>query len=142
MSSYQFAGDIGGFYYLETTVQPNGDPEAIKIAIEEELSRFLKDGPTKAELRRAKMKLKSSFVRGLEKVGGFGGKSDILAQNTVYTGNPGHYKKSLNALDEATPKKVLEIAKIWLKKGSYNLEIHPIKSYDVISAAADRSKIP
>ena len=142
VSSYQFAGDIGGFYYIETTVQPNGDPEAIKIAIEEELSRFLEDGPTKAELKRAKVKLKSSFIRGLEKVGGFGGKSDILAQNTVYTGNPGHYIKSLNALDNATPKKILETAKTWLKQGSYNLEIHPIQSYDVITGGADRSKLP
>ena len=142
VSSYQFAGDIGGFYYIQTTVQPNGDPEAIKLAIEEELTRFLRDGPTKAELKRAKMKLKSGFIRGLEQVGGFGGKSDILAQNTVYAGNPGHYKKSLNALDIANPKKVLETARNWLGKGSYNLEVHPKKTFNVLSEGADRSKVP
>ena len=142
VSSYQFAGDIGGFYYIEATVQPNGDPELVKEAIEEELNRYLKDGPSKAELKRAKTKLKSSFIRGLEKVGGFGGKSDILAQYAVYTGDPGRYKESINATTNASPKKILQVANNWLRKGTYNLEVHPSNSFTASDKGADRSKLP
>ena len=142
VSSYQFAGDIGGFYYIEATVQPNGDPEIVKKAIDEELNRYLKNGPSKAELRRAKTKLRSSFIRGLEKVGGFGGKSDILAQYAVYTGDPGRYKESIEAVTNASPKKILQVAHSWLKKGTYNLEVHPNDSFLVNEEGADRSKLP
>jgi len=142
IDSYQFAGDIGGFYYIQASAQPNGDPEAIKLAINEEINRFIEDGPTKAELRRAKMKLTASFIRGLEKVGGFGGKSDILAQNAVYTGDPGYYKNSLDAIESANQKSIIKTAKKWLARGSYNLEVHPIKKLHAQEVGADRSSIP
>ena len=88
------------------------------------------------------MKLTASFIRGLEKVGGFGGKSDILAQNAVYTGDPGYYKNSLDAIENATQKSITRTAKKWLAQGSYNLEVHPIKKLHAQEVGADRSSVP
>ena len=142
VDSYQFSGDIGGFYYIEASVQPNGDHELVKKAINEELERFLKDGPSKSEMRRAKMKLRSSFLRGLEKVGGFGGKSDILAQNAVYTGDPGYYKKSLEMIENASREDIMSVANEWLSRGTYNLEVHPTEKLASNEEGVDRSSVP
>tara|TARA_B100001057_G_scaffold111954_1_gene110072 strand:- start:937 stop:3660 length:2724 start_codon:yes stop_codon:yes gene_type:complete len=142
VDSYQFSGDIGGFYYIEASVQPNGDHELVKKAINEELEKFLKDGPSKSEMRRAKMKLRSSFLRGLEKVGGFGGKSDILAQNAVYTGDPGYYKKSLEMIEDASREDIMSVANKWLARGTYNLEVHPTEKLASNEEGVDRSSVP
>ncbi|MCH7854519.1 MAG: insulinase family protein, partial [Proteobacteria bacterium] len=142
VSSYQFAGDIGGYYQLRASAQPGGDLEALEQAMNEEVARFLKDGPTKDELERVKIRLKSGMVRGLEQVGGFGGKSDILAQNAVYAGDPGFYKVSLERMENATPEAVRDAARRWLGAGAYHLEVHPFPELTANAEGADRSAVP
>lgn len=142
VSSSQFAGDIAGFYQIIATAQPGGDLAAVERALNEELERFLREGPTRDELDRAKTRLTSGVVRGLEQVGGFGGKSDILARNAVYAGNPGFYKTSLERLEKATPDKVREAAKRWLGAGAYHLEVRPFPELTAAGEGADRSQLP
>ena len=142
VSSYQFAGEIGGMYLLQATAQPGGDLAEIEQAINEEVQRFLDDGLTQNELDRVKAKLRSGFVGGIEKVGGFGGKSDILAQNAIYAGDPAFYKTSLDRFENATPEQILGAARRWLTAGAYHLEVHPYPQLSASSQGADRSAVP
>lgn len=142
VSSTQYAGDIAGYYQIIASAQPGGDLDAVERAIDEELERFLRGGPTDDELERAVTRLTSGVVRGLEQVGGFGGKSDILARNAVYTGDPSFYKVSLERLRDATPEAVRDAARRWLDAGTYNLEVHPFPELTASSAGADRSAVP
>ena len=142
VGSSQFAGDIAGYYQVQASAQPGGDLAAIEAAINEELERFLREGPTEDELSRARTRIKSGVIRGLEEVGGFGGKSDILAQNAVYAGDPGFYKVSLERLDSATTAQVRDAARRWLDTGAYHLEVHPYPELSVASEGADRSAVP
>ena len=57
--------------------------ERIESIINEELNKLLADGPTPEELNRTRFSTMASFVRQAEKVGGFGGKSDILRQACI-----------------------------------------------------------
>ena len=52
-------------------------------------------GPTAAELERAKTKQESEFVSGLERIGGFGGKADVLNQYNTFLGDPGKIEADL-----------------------------------------------
>ena len=61
------------------------DPAKVEAAIDEEVKALLRDGPTQAELDQARTVLKADFIRGVERIGGFGGKADVLAECTVYT---------------------------------------------------------
>jgi zinc protease len=83
-----FGIEIGGLFFSSVTAQPGSDLVAVEKAVNEEIERLLKDGITEEELERVKAQRRSAYVRGLESVGGFGGKSDILAQNAVYEGRP------------------------------------------------------
>ena len=134
--------EIGGLFFSSVTVQPGGDLRQVEKALNEEIERLLKDGITEEELERVKTQRRSGFVRGLERVGGFGGKSDLLAQNAVYEGDPGAYRKSMDRLEAATAEEVTAAARRWLTAGAYHLEVHPFPDAAAATEGADRSSVP
>jgi zinc protease len=142
VSGSLFSGEIGGYYELSATVQPDGDIEAVRRAIDEELQRFLAEGPTEDEFARVTAQFKSGFVRGVERIGGSGGKSSVLARNAVYAGDPGFYKTKLEWFEAATPETVQAAANRWLTAGSYQLDVHPFPDLQAAETGADRSALP
>ncbi|MBX5460473.1 MAG: insulinase family protein [Steroidobacteraceae bacterium] len=134
--------EIGSQLQIIATVKPGGDVRAVEKALDEELEKFLRKGPTAAELERVRTAGYASFVRGLERIDGAGGKSFILAQSEVYGGSPDFYKQQWRWVNEATPKDVQNVAKQWLSDGVFVLEVQPVPEYKVASTGADRSKLP
>src|SRR5450755_1660307 len=132
--------EIGGQFYVQLTARPEKIAQVEKEA-DEELVRFLKNGPTPEELQRAKTQYQANFIRGVERIGGFGGKSDRLAQSQVFRGSPDAYKISLKRVQEATAKDLRAAAQKWLSDGVYILEVDPFPDYKN-AAAVDRSKAP
>ncbi|MEL6870269.1 MAG: pitrilysin family protein [Pseudomonadota bacterium] len=120
--------EISGIIYITASVQPGGDVAAVEAAMDEEIERFLAKGPTKSELQRVRTQAKAGFIRGAERIGGFGGKSDILAENFVYAGSADFYKTSLKRLDAATPKSIQDALQRNLTDGRYVLTVVPIDS--------------
>ena len=89
--------EIAGQFYMVLTAKPGGDLKKVEMAADEELQLFLKNGPTEAELQLAKTQIFGDYARIMERIGGFGGKSDILARCQTFTGNPDCYKDYLKA---------------------------------------------
>ena len=141
-TAYVYAREIAGQFVMQSTVQPGGDLAAVEAALDEELAMFLRDGPTDEELARVQTGYKASFIRGIERIGGFGGKSDILARNQVYTGDPAHYKKALAWVAEATSEDIRSVAAEYLSDGVYVLEIHPMPERTITESRVDRSSLP
>jgi zinc protease len=137
-----FQREIGSQFFIIATAQPDGDLAAVERAIDEELARFLRDGPTPAELERVKTGVRAGFVRGIERIGGFGGKSDILATNMVYAGDPDFYRTSLRRIAGATAAQLRTAAHDWLSDGVYALEVHPFPQLQAAGPTVDRSKLP
>ena len=82
---------------------PGGDLAQVERAVDEELARFLaRRARRAAELQRVKTGYRAGFVRGIERIGGFGGKSDVLAQGEVFAGRPDFYKTRLQRVAAAT----------------------------------------
>src|ERR1700721_1036741 len=134
--------EIGGQFYVRATARPGQSVPQMEKEVDEELARFLKSGPTAEELARAKAQYQANFVRGIERIGGFGGKSDRLAINQVFRGSPDAYKVSLKRVREATAEDLRSAAQRWLGDGVYILEVDPFPEYKTASAGADRSKAP
>ncbi len=133
--------EIGGQFMIRATAKPKGDVAAVEKALDEELARFIKNGPTPEEMQRVKTQYQANFIRGVERIGGFGGKSDRLAQNQVFLGSPDAYKLSLERVRHATAEDLKLAAQRWLSDGVYILEVDPYPEY-TNAAAADRSKAP
>ncbi len=132
--------ELSGNFMIVATVKQGVDPARVEAVIEEELGRLLAQGPTAQELERARTVFKAAFVRGIERVGGFGGKSDVLAECAVYTGNPGCFRDSLARLERATPAEVREAAARWLSRGDHTLTVLPFPSYSTIASDVDRAQ--
>ncbi len=134
--------EIGGLFYIIATAKPGVELSRIEKAIDEELQKFLSKGPTEAELTRIKNQYRARFVRGIERIGGFGGKSDILATNMTYAGTPDFYKTTLDRVQKATAADLKNAAARWLSDGDYVLEITPFPKTSVTASTVDRSKLP
>ncbi|NPV10622.1 MAG: insulinase family protein [Ignavibacteria bacterium] len=139
---YGSPGEIGSQFMIVATSKPGIDLKKVEESLDDELNKFLKEGPTEKELERVKTEFEASFIRGIERIGGFGGKSDILAQNQVFGGSPDYYKKVLNWVRNATTKNLKDVAQDWLSDGVYILEVHPYPELKAIPSDVDRSKLP
>lgn len=125
ISAGAFASQLGSNFMVMATVKQGQDPAKVEKIIDEEIERLLKDGPTAEELARAKTGSRAGFIRGIERIGGFGGKADALAECTVYTGDPGCFRTSLANIDKATAADLKRVGAQWLDKGSHTLVVEP-----------------
>ncbi len=131
--------ELLSFYSTTVDANKDADLEQVEREMESVLSAFLKKGPTSAELKRAKTSIKAGIIRGLEKVGGFGGKAVTLAQGELYAGDPGFIETQLDWLDAATPADVLNVARSVMNAGYYQLNILPFPEYSTVASDIDRT---
>ncbi len=78
----------------------------------------------------------------MERIGGFGGKSDILATSQVFGGTPDAFKNNLAVYDAAGAADIKRAAQAWLSDGVYVLTILPYPEMTVVPSSIDRAKIP
>jgi zinc protease len=142
VQAFIYPKEIGSQVWIMAQARPGVELAKVEKALDEELARFLRDGPTPMELQRIKTQKRAEFIRGIERIGGFGGKSDVLAINQVYAGDPGFYKVSLKRFRTATAENLRATAKEWLSDGVYILEVHPFPEYATTPSDVERSKLP
>jgi len=134
--------EIGSQFGITGTARPGQDLATVEKEIDEEVTRFLETGPTAEELQRVKTQYLARFVRGVDRIGGFGGKSDVLARGQVFVGDPDFYKVELKRVQDASADDLKSAARRWLSDGVYALEVHPYPDYKNAAVGADRSKLP
>lgn len=142
VSAYINTREIAGLFTIQADARPGVELSKVEKAIDEELAKFLADGPTAKELERVKAQFAARFVRGVERIGGFGGKSDILASSMVNGGSPDAYKTTLKHIEDATPEALKGSANYWLADGVYILEVTPYPQYTAAKEGADRKSMP
>ena len=69
--------------------------------LDAEIARFLQSGPSDDELERVRMGRYAAFVRGIERVGGFTGKTAVLAEGWLDADDPAFYRTQLQWMREA-----------------------------------------
>lgn len=132
--------ELMSFYSVTVDPKKDADPAAVEAEMQAVIADFLAKGPTADELKRAKTSIKASVLRGLEKVGGFGGKAVTLAEGALYADDPGFFAKQLAWLDAATPADVLAAARGVMNAGYYQLTVLPYPDYATTASAVDRKK--
>ncbi len=136
VSAGAYPQQLSSFFLVTADVKAGGDVARVESAIEEELTRLLTEGPTAVEVEQARTVIRAGFVRGLERIGGFGGKADALAECAVLTGDPACFRTSLAVLGAATPESVRQAGNEWLAQGSHTLVVVPGERAPVVEEAA------
>ena len=147
LATSAFAGDdsneIAGEFGINLTARPDADVARMESAADEELRALMKTGPRADELRLAQTAILAQYARAVERVGGFGGKSDLLARCMTFTGNPDCYQTYLRRIQAATPAMVRRAMLDWLADGDYILEVDPFPAGLAPAVGTlDRSKGP
>jgi len=142
VGGFQFGRDLAGQFFITADAKAGVDLDRVEAIIDEELNRLLTEGPTQEELQRTKFSTTAGFVRRVEKVGGFGGKSDLLASGEVYHGDPGFYAKEMDWLKNATVSDLQAAGKRWLTDGDFILHVQPQPGYQAGEAQASRDQLP
>lgn len=142
VSAYVWGKELGSQFMIVATAKPGGDLATVEKEIREELQKLLAQGPTPDEVERAKLTWRADFLRGIERIGGFGGKSDVLATGEVFYKDPAAYKKQWATVQQASPSSLQKVAQKWLSDGLFVLEVHPFPKLEAKGQGVDRSALP
>ncbi|HYR28491.1 MAG TPA: pitrilysin family protein, partial [Thermoanaerobaculia bacterium] len=134
--------ELGSSFIITGTVKNGVDPALAEKAIDDIVNDVIKNGVKADELQRAQSRITAGFVRGIERLGGFGGRSDVLAQSMTYGGTPDAYLKSLETSSTATPADVQKAAKTWLDTNHYTMVVRPYPQLAAGKTEVDRKVLP
>ena len=114
-----------GFLSVSATLKPGGDLAKLEARLDELLAEYIANGPTEDEVRRAATSQLAGTIRGLEQVGGFGGKAVTLAQGQVLAGDPAFYARQFDTLAKLTPAEVKAAMQRWMTKPAFTMVLEP-----------------
>jgi zinc protease len=131
-----------GIFSVAAYVRPGVDPAVVAKRLDQVLADYIAKGPSADEVRRAVMSEVSGRVRGLEQVGGFGGKAVTLAEGQTFAHDSDFYRKTLASYAAITPAAVRSAMQQWLKRPALSIILSPgerpdyAESKPVVKAAA------
>ncbi|HEV2078388.1 MAG TPA: pitrilysin family protein [Allosphingosinicella sp.] len=114
-----------GLFSVSATVKPGVDPALVARRLDEIVAKFVAEGPSNAEVSRAATTEVAQRIRGLEQVGGFGGKAVALAEGQIYANDPLYYKKTLALYAQTSPDEVRKAVRQWLTRPPLRLRLEP-----------------
>jgi len=99
---------LGSYFYVDATLAPGASQDKLEQAIDQELARFVKDGPTTEELKRQSASLEYQNLAGLESVERV---ADKLNEYEFYFGEPNSFKRVMDTYRQATVKGIRDYSR-------------------------------
>ena len=138
-SVFNYELQMASIFGVTVDVKDGVDVAQVEKEMDKIIANFLRKGPSKDEVKLVSTKSRASIIRGLEEVGGFGGKADTLASGEYIAGDPNYFKTELAELESATPKAVKAAANEWLKEGWHQITVIPFIEHAATAEGVDRS---
>ena len=110
VSAYQQSLGAQSVFTIEAIARPGVTTDRLLQEIDAQLARVRKDGVRPDEIERARNKFETGKIAGLQSVGGFGGKADLLQSYNQFLGEPDRLAWDLARYDEVTPELVKQFA--------------------------------
>jgi zinc protease len=144
VSSYVDRRELSSLFYVEVTAKQGHTLDEIEPIVMQEIENLRSKGPTAVEVERARTIVLANFTRGLERIGGFGGKSDRFGLYNTYTGDPNYLEKDFARYQAVTPASVQQAAKRWLHEGVCTMRVTPYPEIAATKEVAgfDRAALP
>jgi predicted Zn-dependent peptidase len=114
-----------GIFAVSAFVRPGVDPALVSKRLDQVMADYIAKGPTADEVERAVMSEVSGRIRGLEQVGGFGGKAVSLAEGQTFAHDSNFYKKTLASYASITPAVVRAAMQRWLTRPALTITLSP-----------------
>jgi zinc protease len=101
--AYQGSQTLGSLFQVGATAKPGQDVPAIQRAIDDELARLAGEGPTAAEVDRARNTHLADFYKSLDHLQT---RADLLNHYQYLLGTPGGVERDVARYEAATPASV------------------------------------
>ncbi len=119
---------IAGWFQVTITAARGHQIAELSPLVRQILAEVKKDGVTPKEVERATRNILAGKLRTVERIGGFGGKADLLNEYQTYLGDPGYLPRDLARYRAVTPQAVQAFANKYLTDDKYlELDIEPQK---------------
>jgi zinc protease len=142
VGSFNFAQEISGLFAVTATARPGTELAQLEKIVSQEIARIAKEGPTAEELARAKTKQQYNFVTGLERIGGFGGKADLLNQYNTYLGAPDSFDDDVARYQAVKASDVRDVAAKWLDTNNRLIVRFLPETSQRTQTQVDRAQVP
>ena len=141
--------ELASLFSIEVTLAPDSSQPSLVAAlarvdsiVDQEMSRFLSDGPGSRELSRAKAVINAAWIRSLEEIGGFSGKATVLARGELYAGDPGFVNILQDWISQASKTEVRDAARRWLNGGRHQVDVLPFGEHQIADQGVNRESGP
>ena len=125
MSATQNSEELASVFEVVVTARKGHGLGEICRLVDEEIARLATEPPTAREVDRVRNQFESAYLARLERLGGFSGRSNLLNDYFVHTGNPGFLEGDLARYRALTPADVRAAVYSFLGPGRVVLSIVP-----------------
>ena len=94
----------------DIVARPGVKLEDLEAAFDKEIDALRTQGPTQEELDRSRNQALSGLIRGLQRLGGFGGVADMMDRYNQYQHDPGYLPKDVARYEAVTTASVQQTA--------------------------------
>jgi zinc protease len=123
VSAFNGSRELAGEFSIVATARPGKTVSELEIAIGEELAKLKAAPPAADEMERAYNTVESSFIYGLQTVGG---KANQLNTYATFLSNPGYATQDLARYRRVTPTNVQHVANKYLTDKKLVLSVLPL----------------
>lgn len=143
VSVFQGSQELSSAFIASVTVRPDADAARVEQVFDEEIARFRQEGPTSEELLRAKNDFEAGFIKGVQRIGSWGGKNDRLNRYNHHVGTPDYFRQDYERFTSRTGDTVRWAAERWLGPARMVYTIVPVGDLAPTQVAdVDRTKLP
>ena len=138
-----YSAEIAGQFIVDVTAAAGHSLDEVEAAVDAEIARIWQDPPTAEELQRARNRLESSHFRQLARIGGFGGRADVLNHYNVFYGDPNMINTGLEKYLAVEREDILRVGRQVLDQRQVRMRVLPENPLQAASTnGLDRTVMP
>jgi len=111
VESMQESNGAQSVYHVNITGRPGVDPKKLIAETDAVLEQVRQGKITDSDVARVKNRQETFFLRQLQRLGGFGGRADLLQTYNHYLGDPGYLAKDVERYRKVTRDDLIKFAK-------------------------------
>lgn len=134
-----YGQDLSSSFNITVHVKTGVDAKDVERVIDEEIAKYIKNGPDTELLKNSKLFNNVQLISSLESKANIG---RLLADSELFTGNPLFFKTELQWQNAASARDLKDVAKNWLEKAYYQLTVEPFPKLKQSSQTVNRNEIP
>jgi len=116
VSAYQASQALSSSFQIQATARPGHTVDELLKVIDEEIAKLQTQTPDAHETERSVNTIEATFLKRMERTGGFGGKADQLNAYFTATGDPDYFNEDMARYRSMSPSDVRAAAARFLPK--------------------------